>query len=197
MTLPETGRRTGCHRAARAMLWFVLAAAALAPTAPGLSAQTSPSVDRRTLISMAPLLVPLGHVAGEFQRASGARFSIGGAASYTRAGAGGYSTVEVKARIYRNRVPLRGAALGVALGATRLESSNKCDPATGCQLSEKTAIYPSAAFLLDYNWLLGDARRFVISAGLGGKRIFGDGEGFTNDIFMYYPTARLQLGITL
>jgi hypothetical protein len=49
--------------------------------------------------------------------------------------------------------------------------------------------------VLDYNWLIGQNRRFFVGTGIGAKRLFGDlGNNEFFDIEVV-PLARLQVGV--
>jgi hypothetical protein len=175
--------RVSCFRAAAAG-GAVLASLALAnPSA----AQAAAPV-QRNIFSINPLGIPFEYVSAEFERMLTGLTSIGLTGSYLGWGDAAYSTLEGKLRFYPNEEGPKGFAVGLAAGVTRIAESYSNAP-------DRAESRPTVAVIVDYNWILGKAKRVVVGAGLGAKRVIGaDGDDFS-DVLVAYPTARFQIGI--
>lgn len=153
------------------------------------SAQSPTALGYRNVISINPLGIPFEYIAIEYERMVSPMTSLGFTGSYFGAEwlDGSYSTGEAKLRFYPNEEGPKGFSIGLAAGITRIAE----DVFDG---GDRVETRPTAAVLIDYNWILGKSKRVVVGTGLGAKRIFGVGEDF-NDLSVAYPTARFQVGI--
>ena len=171
---------------------FKLFAAAFASLCVGTTALAqstpAPAPVRRTL-TINPHGLPFGIISGEFERALSGPVSLGAEVGYMNADdlsgfAGG-----VKARYYPNERAPRGFSLGGSLGLAGYNDDSCVEFCTGS--SSATGV--TAGVLLDYNWLLGARRRFVVGTGISASRVFVDDE-FDGDVSAAYAGLRLQVG---
>jgi hypothetical protein len=153
------------------------------------AAQSPTAVGYRNVFSINPLGIPFEYIAIEYERMVSPMTSLGFTGSYFGAEwlDGSYATGEAKLRFYPNEEGPKGFSLGLAAGITRV-SEDVFDA------DDRVETRPTAAVLIDYNWILGKSKRIVVGTGLGAKRIFGVGDDF-NDLAVAYPTARFLVGI--
>ena len=147
---------------------------------------------QRNVFSVNPLGIPFEYFAVEYEHMASSLTSIGLTGSYLGIGSGSsYSTLEAKLRFYPNEEGPKGFAVGLAAGVTHVSENASGSGTSG----GNSASRPTLGVIVDYNWILGKTKRFVVGAGLGAKRIFGvNGDDYA-DISGAYPTARFQLGI--
>ena len=53
---------------------------------------------------------------------------------------------------------------------------------------------PTLGVLLDYNWLIGARRRFLVGTGIGARRVLKD-VASDSPLSQVYPDGRLQIGL--
>lgn len=145
-------------------------------------------IERRNILSLNPLGIPFEYFSLEYERMLSHLASVGLTGSYLGIGDGKYNTLEAKLRFYPNEEGPKGFSLGLAGGITRVSEDNGIDINT----SESR---PTIAVIVDYNWILGKAKRVVVGTGLGAKRVLGVKSEDFSDIMVAYPTARFQIGI--
>lgn len=176
-------------RIALAVLGIAFAASAAAAQAP---------VAPKQAISINPLGVVFRVYSGELERSVAPGLTLGAASSYWGAGADfdddasgdvSYLSFDGKLRYYPGGTSLQGFSLGGSLGYTALSGS--LTDADGRSTGRANSL--SAGVALDYNWLLGDSKRFLVGTGIGAKRLFPIGVE-TDGLSIAYPTARLAVG---
>jgi hypothetical protein len=178
----------------RGLLPAALLGLTLAATAPALQAQAAPA-PRRNALTINPLGIPFEYVSAEYERVVSAGFTLGVGASHLGIDDGSYTTGELKGRYYPNEEAMRGFSVGLAAGITRVgDRESVCDAFACRDLDRRFETRPTLAVMVDYNWMLGRSKRFVVGTGLGAKRIFTDDSNWSGPP-VAYPTARLQLGI--
>ena len=156
--------------------------------APQLRAQTPERIPipYRTYVAINPLGIPFDIASVEIESAVAPGITIGGLASYTRLDHDRYTTFDAKARYYPGEIVLRGFSVGASVGHTRFTTSDTSG-AIG---------YPTIGLLVDYNFMLGAAGRFVIGTGVGAKRVIASAD--ERDPFgvdRAVVTARFVMGI--
>lgn len=159
-----------------------------APAAPTKSdSQFTPARDN--LIIVNPFGVLFNALNGEYERVVSRSSSVGVGATYFSQDDFTYATLGVKARYYPSEHAPDGFSVGITGGVTRQTSDNAyCfDVCLTSRLNR-----PTAGFELDYNWVLGPSRRFVVGAGIGAKRFFGANDTGSIDGI---PTGRIGIGI--
>lgn len=139
-----------------------------------------------------PLVNPFGllfnAVNGEYERVVSRSGSVGLGATYYSQDDFTYTTLEAKARYYPSEHAPDGFSVGIPCGVTRQSDKAYCfDVCVTNGLNR-----PTVGFELDYNWLLGPPRRFVMGAGIGAKRFFGGNDSGGVDGI---PTARVAIGV--
>jgi hypothetical protein len=165
-------------------VWFLaFLASALALPA---GAQGTP-VGRRNLLSVNPLGIPFEYFALEYESVVRAPFTLGLGASYLGPDDFTYATVEVKARLYPNEEAPKGFSTGLSFGFTHVSEDDAGD--------DRSDTLPTLGVIVDYNWLLGKTKRFLVGAGVGAKRLFGGDSDDFDDVNFGYPTIRFQIGI--
>jgi len=144
---------------------------------------------RRTVITVNPLGIPFEYFSGEFERIMTGLTTAGITVSYLGLDDDSYATLEGKLRFYPNEEAPKGFSVGLAGGITRVEG----DIYNGTDIDRTSETRPTIGVVIDYNWILGKTKRFLVGAGLGAKRIIG-ASGDIIDINIGYPTARFQIG---
>lgn len=196
----------------RRVIRLVAPIVVLAALAPQASAQYSSIPAYRTLVGLNPLGIPFDIASIEFETLVDRGFTFGASGSYVavddddRGDAGErFTSLDLKARYYPGEVVLRGFAVGLSLGITRYSErvfdTDVCIPnpsacANGAPSSRESLVTPTLGILVDYNWMLGAERRFVVGTGLGAKRLLKrDSDIPALDPPRAYPFARFSIGI--
>lgn len=148
----------------------------------------------RTYVALNPLGIPFDIGSIEVESGVSQGITIGGVGSYSHLGDDRYTTVDLKFRYYPSEVVLNGFSLGLSVGRTHFSTVTNV-PVTGSE--ERTTLdFPTLGVLVDYNWMLGARRRFVVGAGLGAKRVLASSERRDRvGIDPAYMTARFVVGL--
>jgi hypothetical protein len=144
---------------------------------------------RRTVITLNPLGIPFEYFSGELERIMTGLTTAGITASYLGLSDDSYATLEGKLRFYPNEEAPKGFSVGLSGGITRVEG----EIFNGTDIDRTSETRPTIGVIIDYNWILGKTRRFLVGAGVGAKRIIG-ASGDIIDVEVGYPTARFQVG---
>lgn len=146
----------------------------------------------RTYVAVNPLGIPFNIASAELESAVANGITLGGAASYTALSHDRYTTFDAKIRYYPSEVVLEGLAIGASVSHSRYSTlihSGTDDVRSGLD-------YNAIGLLVDYNFLLGARKRFVVGTGVGAKRVLGN-----HDDSLVRPrsnpliTARFVLGL--
>lgn len=201
-------RRPILGLAALALLGAPAAAAAQPVEAP---AAPRPLVTQTASINL--LALPFGFAAGEYERAlqRGFALGIGGITTLGFSPVNDdddfdsnfdqrFTTAQLKLKYYPGENGLRGFAVGVTAGIVYAGESQRgvigFDPTTGTPIfsavSRKSTTAPTLGAVLDYNFLLGRRRRFLVGIGVGARRAFGVNE--IDPVDAVLPDGRLQIG---
>ena len=179
-------RRTRAARLACVLL-------ALATTTP-LSAQASRPL--RFTVAVGPASAVIGVASLEAEARVGTRgLSVGVGGSYDP-DPDYMSWVQAKAKYALRGTALRGAAIGVTAGVTRLneQALDECgETAPGvvsCPLTRE--VVPMLGVVFDWNWYPGAHDRLLLGAGLGGSMLFGA----RSAVDALQPDGRLVIGIS-
>ena len=169
----------------------VLAISALLLAPQGVQGQEAAPV-RKSVLTINPLGIPFEYFSGEFEGLLSGLMTVGLTVSYF----GGfddidYTTAEAKLRFYPNEEAPKGFSVGLSTGITSVEGDRFDGTGTGTTRERETR--PTVGVVVDYNWILGKTKRFLVGAGLGAKRILGS-SGDIDDFNIGYPTARFQVG---
>lgn len=162
-------------------------AALVAASTPAHAQDAAPA--RRTLITVNPLGIPFEYFSGELERILTGLTTAGITVSYLGVDDESYATLEGKVRFYPNEEAPKGFSVGLSGGLTRLTGEEY----NGVDFDRTSETRPTVGVVIDYNWILGKTRRFVVGAGVGAKRILG-ASGDIIDVETGYPTARFQIG---
>ena len=174
--------------------WLVvLAAVTLAgsASAQGNSGAGAPRVPipYRTYISINPLGIPFDLFSAEVESGIAQGMTLGGSASHINVGEERYSSVDFKFRYYPGEIVLRGFSIGASAGFLRYSDVD----ISNVRQSLDT---PTFGVILDYNWMLGAQRRFLIGTGVGAKRILaGTDERERVNLDRAQFTGRFTVGI--
>lgn len=157
----------------RALLGAALATLATGALSPALEAQAVPTGATpvryyRGVIGLNPLGIPFDIFSIEAEGAVAPGITAAGALSYVAPDRDRFTSADVKLRYYPGEIALDGFSVGLGLGVTG-RSGEEClpDPA-GCR--RKSVTGPTISVLADYNFLLGERRRFFVGTGIGAKR---------------------------
>ena len=158
-----------------------------------------------------PIALPFGLFSAEYERVAGSGFTVGVGGSYFDGAAlddeddgdddARSAWFEGKVLYYPNEVAFRGFSAGLTLGYVN-ERRSVYDGVVYGPTGEITtrpegSVSEGAAtlgVLLDYNWLLGRRRRFVVGTGIGARRVLKDVEP-GSPLSQVYPDGRLVLGL--
>jgi len=169
----------------RLRLLSVLAIALVASNAQAQTSERIP-IPYRTYVAINPLGIPFDIASVELESGVASGITIGGQASYTSIDRDRYTTFDAKVHYYPGEIVLRGFSVGASVGHTRFKTSDT----TGA-LS-----YPTIGLLVDYNFMLGAAGRFVVGTGVGAKRVLaGANERDPFGVDRATFTARFVLGL--
>jgi hypothetical protein len=142
----------------------------------------------RTYVAVNPLGIPFDIASVEVESGVAQGVTVGGQASYTALGDDRYSTIDAKLRYYPSEVVLRGFSLGVSAGRTRFTQRNDS--------VRPDLDFGTIGLLLDYNWMLGARRRFIIGTGIGAKRVLANQDERTAaGLDHAYMTVRFVVGL--
>lgn len=161
------------------------AARAQAPTA----ATTATDTTYSRVLTIQPINLVLTIVAGEYEQKLGAATTWGIGTTYWDAGpiggSGKYFSGEVKLRYYPDGTALRGFSVGGSAGLSNISGGN----------GSSTLSAPSLGVLLEYQWLLGKTKSFVVAIGGGAKVLIASPDrNSSGDFTLRYPTARVSIG---
>jgi hypothetical protein len=174
---------------------ILAAAAALALAAAPLAAQQQNEIPRyHSIFSINPLGIPFEIASIELESAMLPGVTFGGALNYVAPGDDvRFFTGDLKARYYPGEVALEGFSVGLGVGFVQYSDRISTEFATE-QRESLTA--PSLSVLVDYNFLLGAQRRFVVGTGVGAKRVITSREQRERvDIPRAYPFVRFVIGL--
>lgn len=164
----------------RALMGAALATLASGAVAPALEAQAVPAGGAplryyRGVIGFNPLGVPFDIFAIEAEGAVAPGITAAAAASYFAPDEDGdrFTSADVKVRYYPGETALEAFSVGLGLGITGRSGKDvrgECAPTeTGCDERNRVT-GPTISVLADYNFLLGERRRFLVGTGVGAKR---------------------------
>lgn len=171
-----------CRRAVVGFALAVLGYTALAPAAEAQAVPTGAAPVRyyRGLIGMNPLGIPFDIFSIEAEGAVAPGITVAGALSYFAPDEDRFTSGDVKLRYYPGETALDGFSVGLGLGFTGrggVDYRGTCVPtSTGCGYPRNSATGPTASVMADYNFLLGQRRRFLVGTGVGAKRWLVDRE---------------------
>jgi hypothetical protein len=157
------------RRAVAGAAVLTLASGAIAPVleAQAVPAGATPVRYYRGVIGVNPLGIPFDIVSVEAEGAVAAGITAGAALSYFAPSDDRFTSGDVKVRYYPGETALDGFSVGLGLGFT----STGCDyPGGGTEPPRNSATGPTISALADYNFLLGERRRFLVGTGVGAKR---------------------------
>ena len=149
----------------------VLAVVTLAKSVGAQGAESAARVPirYRTYISINPLGIPFDLFSAEVESGIAQGMTLGASGSHIDVGDQRYSSADFKFRYYPSEVVLRGVSVGASVGMLRYSDIR----GLGTRESLDT---PTLGVIVDYNWMLGAQRRFLIGTGVGAKRILASSE---------------------
>lgn len=156
----------------------------------------------RATIAASPFLPLAGIVSGEFEGAlnvPGLSFGVGGILDLS-GDRDLYNSLQAKLKYYPNEATLKGFAVGVTAGVLNARDEDvfvggycdavRCYSATPTRRSDTK---PTFGVVIDYNWLLGRQKRFLVGAGVGARRVLGRLEP-DGPLERTWPDGRLAIG---
>ena len=169
-----------CSAIRRAVLGAAALTLASGTTAPMLEAQAvpvgaTPVRYYRGVIGVNPLGIPFDIVSIEAEGAVAAGITAAAALSHFAPDEDRFTSGDVKVRYYPGETALDGFSVGLGLGFTRRSGLDYTAPSVpeqngGCGYPRNSATGPTISALADYNFLLGQRRRFLVGTGVGAKR---------------------------
>jgi hypothetical protein len=184
----------------RLVVTALLAAAPLTAVPQAARAQSgAASQPYAQTISINPLGLPFGIFSAEYERVVSGGLTVGVGGTYA---SGFYEDddeedardawVEGKLLYYPNETPLRGFSVGLTLGYHNARNDGSSLFGPGGTVRSEGA--PTVGVLLDYNWLIGPRKRFLIGTGIGARRVLKNVDS-NSPLSQVYPDGRLQIGI--
>jgi hypothetical protein len=179
------------------------------------AAQQSSIPAYRSLIGFNPLGIPFDIASIEFETLMQQGITFGVAGSYValddddefEAGER-WTSFDVKGRYYPGEVVLRGFSVGLSLGVTRYServfsdctptptNPNPCGGGGPTPSTRESLVTPTIGVIVDYNFLLGAQRRFLVGLGVGAKRLLKhDSDIRSFDPPRAYPFGRFAIGL--
>lgn len=177
----------------------LLALFALTAPAAVASAQDATQEGRamapRYTFGVNPLGIPFGLFSAEYERAltNGFSFGVGGSIYDGIDSDSRHAWAEGKLIYYPNETPLRGFAIGITAGVHRTAGPVAYDLFSNSD-TRRTESAPTAGVILDYNWLLGRRKRFLVGLGIGAKRTLRHVDTSVSPLEPVYADGRLILG---
>jgi hypothetical protein len=167
-------------------------AAAPAPVTPTPAAPALVPIRYRTYVAANQLGVPFDIGSLEIESAVAPGITVGGLGSYASFGDDRWATFDAKVRYYPAEIVLQRFSLGLSGGYTHYSTLI----ASGTVVNRRSLDYPTLGVLADYNWLLGQAGRFLVGTGVGAKRVIAsrDDRAMVN-LEYAYMTARFVVGL--
>lgn len=171
--------RNFVRRAIAGAFALALAGAAVAPVleAQAVPAGATPVRYYRGVVGLNPLGIPFDIFAFEAEGAVAPGITMGGAVSYfgPDEDQDRFTSGDLKVRYYPGETALDGFSVGLGLGLTRrsgLDYTQPCvqQPDGSCDAPRAQGTGPTISVLTDYNFLLGERRRFFVGTGVGAKR---------------------------
>lgn len=168
---------------------LIVAAVGMTVAAASVQAQdpTLIRIPYRTYIAANPLGIPFDIASVEVESGVAQGVTVGGQGSYTSLGDDRYTTFDAKIRYYPSEVVLRGFSMGVSAGRTHYTQRTDVRPDLN---------FGTVGLLLDYNWMLGVRRRFIVGTGIGAKRVLAsEDDRKAANLDHAYVTARFVVGL--
>lgn len=173
----------------------LLAVAVLTIAPATVEAQTEvPATARTQVLSINPLTLMFGGIAGEYERQASATTTYGVGATLWAPDEFTYLSAEAKYRYYPQAKSLHGFSIGGTAGFTHVSTDYDdfgCGEFYECEDASATAA--TIGIELGYQWILGPSQNFAIALGVGAKRLFFLGDDL-NGVSGGLPTARLSVG---
>ncbi len=145
------------------------------------------------IASIQPINLVFTIVSAEYEQKLGAASTWGIGANYWAAGplggSGNYTSGEFKLRYYPDGTALHGFSIGASAGYVSISGGN------GDSFRSGALAGPSFGVLLEYQWLLGKTKSFVVAIGAGAKAILvTQDRTSSSDSALRYPTMRISIG---
>ena len=144
------------------------------------------------VLSVQPLTSMLTVYAGEAELAMSRSASIGVGGTYWSPdvidGHFRYLSGDLKVRFYPEGRPFQGFSVGGSVGVTHLSATDNTSSSSG------DATGASFGVMLDYGWLLGEAKSFYVGLGVGAKTLLISDKDVADNATLHYPTARISIG---
>jgi hypothetical protein len=147
----------------------VLAVGALARSAGAQESVSRVPIRYRTYISINPLGIPFDLFSAEVESGIAQGMTLGASGSHIDVGDERFSSADFKFRYYPSEVVLLGISVGASVGMLRYSDIRDAGVREALDA-------PTFGVILDYNWMLGAQRRFVVGTGIGAKRILASSE---------------------
>jgi len=163
-------------------IWSLLSVLAATIVATSAGAQESEvarvPIRYRSYISINPLGIPFDLFSAEVESGIAQGMTLGASASHIDVDDTRYSSADLKFRYYPSEVVLRGISVGASVGMLRYSDIRGTRlPGDGSVEEVRESLdTPTFGVILDYNWMLGAQRRFVVGTGVGAKRILASSE---------------------
>ena len=159
-----------------ALLAALLAFGAIARSAAAQATNTARvPIPYTSYIGINPLGIPFDIFSVEVESGIAQGMTLGASAAHTELDNQRYSSADFKFRYYPSEVVLKGFSIGASAGLLRYSDIRSEFDVTVTE-TRQTIDTPTLGLLLDYNWMLGASRRFLIGTGLAAKRILAGSE---------------------
>jgi len=129
----------------------------------------------------------------ELETAVAPGITVGGTASYSNVSDQRFTSFDLVGRYYPGEIVLKGFSIGLSGGYLKYSNLVSDDFGAGVR---QTLTAPTIGLALDYNWMLGTERRFIVGTGVGAKRVLAS-QASRDRVQMdrAYGTARFVVAI--
>jgi hypothetical protein len=168
----------------------------LCAAVPAAGAQTEARVPIRYLSYVAadPIGIAVNITSLELETAVAPGITVGGTVSYSTVSDQRFTSGDLVARYYPGEIVLKGFSLGLSGGYLKYSDLQCCTQ--GGTSDRESLSAPTIGLSLDYNWMLGGAKRFIVGTGVGAKRVLASqAERDRVGMDLAYPTVRFVVGI--
>jgi hypothetical protein len=158
------------------------------------TASAQPAASNRTLIALNPLGIPFDVFQAEIERSLDGGTTVGAVVSYVDVDRKRNRTVDLKWRYYPAEGALSRFSTGISVGYTNFNRDVFREPDFRQERGSLNAA--TVGVIVDYNWVHGSRRRFVVGTGVGAKRVLASADTRAPfNVERAYLTGRFVIGL--
>jgi hypothetical protein len=193
---PRTDDNTTSMRFTRYSWLIALSVAVGHAAAQGATTAAGPASVRKSMLAINPMGIPWDVFQVEFETGVARGGTVGVTGSYTDLNAERNTSIDLKVRFYPAEELFNRISAGLSVGYTKFDREVCCGSPPDFVTTRETLSAPTLGVVIDYNWLQGSSRRFLLGTGVGAKRILASrSERDRLQLERAYPTARFVVGV--